>query len=130
MSTKKLKNIFLISIPVFIAHGLEEYFTGFYNIDSFSKFVFGHFESMSIYQATFLIFQIMIWLLLVISFLLISNNKWQLRLMIIPGLIYIFEIHHIIKALTSFSYYSGLITALPFPIIGFFFWKELLKNFK
>jgi len=130
MPTKKLKRLFLISIPIFITHGLEEYFTDFYNIDSFSKFVFGYFKSMSVYQATFLLFQIMIWLLLIISFLLISGNKWQLRLMVIPGLLYVFEFQHIIKALESSSYYSGLITSLLFPIIGFFYWKELINHFK
>lgn len=128
MVSKKLKNIFLVSIPVFIAHSLEEYFTNFYNIDLISKFVFGYFEKMSIYQATFLLFQIMIWLLLIISYLLINNEKWQLRLMIIPGLIYIFELHHIIKSLIIWNYYPGLITSLLFPIIGFLFWKELLQN--
>lgn len=76
MISKKLKNIFLMSIPLFVAHGLEEYFTNFYNIDPISKFVFGYFEKMSIYQATFLLFQIMIWIFLVISYLLITNEKW------------------------------------------------------
>jgi len=100
-----------------------------YNIDPSSKFVFGYFEKMSVLQATFLLFQIMIWILLIISYLLITNEKWQLRLMIIPGLIYIFELHHIIKSLIIWNYYPGLITALIFPIIGFLFWKELIKNF-
>lgn len=130
MVSKKLKTIFLVSIPLFIAHGLEEYFTNFYNIDPISKFVFGYFEKMSIYQATFLLFHIMFWLLLIISYLLITNEKWQLRLMIIPGLIYIFELHHIIKYLITWNYYPGLITALLFPVIGLLFWKELIKNFQ
>ena len=95
MISKKLKAIFAISIPVFIAHGLEEYFTGFYNIDGISRFVFSPFETMTIPQATFLLFQIMIWFVLIGSFLLITNEKWQLRFMIVPGLIYIFELHHI-----------------------------------
>ena len=129
MISKKLRIIFVASIPVFIAHGLEEYFTGFYNVDGIFKFVFQPFESMTIPQATFLLFQIMIWLLLIVSALLITNSKWQLRLMIIPGLIYIFEFHHIWKALTSGSYYPGVITAISFPILAFLFWKQLLKEF-
>ena len=84
---------------------------------------------MLIPQATFLLFQIMIWLLLVISFFLIQNKKWQLRLMVIPGLIYIFELHHIWKALFSWAYYPGAITATAFPVIAFLFWKELPKEF-
>ncbi|MDP3784650.1 MAG: HXXEE domain-containing protein [bacterium] len=128
MISQKLKNIFFISIPVFIAHGSEEYFNGFYNVDSIFKFFFHYFDSMSIPQATFLLFQIMIWLALIIVAFLITSQKWQLRLMVIPGLIYIFELHHIWKALMSGGYYPGVITAIAFPIIGFLFWKELLKN--
>lgn len=130
MISSKLKTIFGLSIPLFIAHGLEEYFTGFYNIDSHFLFVFRRFVDISVYQATFLIFQIMIWLLFSISFLLISGVKWQLRLMILLGLGYIYETHHIMKAIYFSSYYPGLITALGFPIIAFFFWRELIRNLR
>ena len=128
MISSKLKNIFCISIPFFIAHGLEEYFTDFYNIDSYSLFVFRPFVEMSVNQATFLLFQIMIWLLFGITFLFLSGPKWQLRLMILPGLVYFFELHHVIKAISVGGYYPGLITALGFPIIAFFFWRELWKE--
>ena len=130
MISKRLKNIFAISIPVFMAHGLEEYFTGFFDIDNISRFVFSPLETMPVLQATFLLLQIMIWLLLIVSLLLITNVKWQLRLMIIPGLIYIFELHHLWKAVMSWGYYPGSVTAIAFPIIGFLFWKELLKHYK
>ncbi len=85
---------------------------------------------MPVLQSTFLLFQIMIWLFLIIFLFLITNEKWQLRLMIIPGLIYIFELHHLWKALIAWGYYPGLITAIAFPIVGFLFWKELLKHNK
>ena len=128
MISNRLKNIFAISIPIFIAHGLEEYFTGFFNIDNIFRFVFSPFETMSVLQATFLLFQIMIWFFLIVFLLLITNEKWQLRLMIIPGLIYIFELHHLWKALMLGGYYPGVVTGIAFPIIGFLFWKALLKN--
>ena len=41
MISQKLKTLFYISIPVFIAHGLEEFFNGFYNVDWSFRFVFG-----------------------------------------------------------------------------------------
>lgn len=130
MISSKLKIIFGLSIPFFIAHGLEEYSTDFYNIDSYSLFVFRPFAEMSVNQATFLLFQIMIWLLLGISFLFLSGPKWQLRLMMLPGLVYFFELHHIIKAISVGGYYPGVITALAFPIFVFFFWRELWKEFR
>lgn len=127
MISKRLQNLFLISIPLFIAHGLEEYFTGFYNTDSIFYFVFQPFGSMSVFQATFLLFQIMIWILLIVSYLILSR-RMLLKLLTFLGLIFVFELSHLIKALISWNYYPGLITGLLFPIIGFFYWKELIKN--
>lgn len=130
MISSRLRNIFAFSIPLFVAHGLEEYFTGLYNVDSHVKFMFGYFEKLAPIQATFLIFQIMLWLLLIVSYLLIRGEKWQLWLMTIPGVIFIYELHHFYKALDVGGYYPGLVTALLFPVIGYFYWKELIDNFR
>ena len=130
MISKRLKLFFLLSIPLFVIHGLEEYFTGFYNIDPMFKFVFQYFENVPVFEATFLLFQIMLWLLLIVAFFLILGGKWPLRLMIIFGFVLIFEIHHIIRAVVEWGYYPGTITALLFPILAFFFLKELINNFK
>lgn len=130
MITQRLKNIFILSVPVFITHGLEEYFTGLYNIDSHVKFIFGYFNALPTPQAVFLLFQIALWILLITIAILISSEKWRLRLMIIPGLFYIYEFHHIWKAILAGGYYPGLITALVFPIIAVFFWRELIRNYK
>lgn len=130
MITKKLKTIFIISIPVFIAHGLEEIFNNFYNIDWSTKIVFGFLNEMSVSQATFIVFQIMMWLALIVFAFLIASEKWRLRLLFLPGIIYIVELHHIWAAIRTWDYYPGLVTALPLAILGFFFWKELLKQFK
>ena len=103
MISQKLKTIFYISIPVFIAHGLEELFNGFYSVDWSFKFVFGFLNTMTVPQATFLVFQIMLWLAFIVFAFLIASEKWRLRLMLLPGIIYIFEFHHIWKALDGWS---------------------------
>ena len=128
MITNRLKNIFALSIPLFIAHGIEEILTGFYNIDSQAEFWFGNLNSLPVAQATFMLFQIMIWLMLIVAYLLLLGPKWQLRLMFIPGVVLVYELHHLYKAFEVGGYYPGLITALLFPIIAFFFWKELVKS--
>jgi len=130
MISQKLKNLFLLSIPFFIAHGLEEYFNGFYNIDWSTKLVFGFLNEMSVPQATFLVFQIMLWLALIVFAFLIASEKWRLRLMFFPGIIFIVELHHPWSVIQSWSYYPGAIISIPLLIIGFLFWKELLKNYK
>lgn len=130
MITQKLKYIFLISVVLWIAHGMEELATGFYNVDSQVRFMFGFTEKLTPLHSAFLVFQIMLWLTLVVSFLLILGPKWQVRLMAVPGLILVYELYHLYKALMIGGYYPGLITAFLFPIVAFFFWKELIKNYK
>lgn len=130
MISQKLKTIFAISIPVFIAHGMEEYFTGLYQVDSHVSFVFGYFYTLPAPQAMFLLFQISFWVVLLISFLLIADKKWHLPLATVLGLIYVYELHHLYKAVVVGGYYPGLVTGLAFPVIGFFFWKELFKEFR
>lgn len=128
--SNKLKTIFYISIPVFIAHGLEEFFNNFYNIDWSTKLVFGFLNGMSVPQATFLVFQIMLWLALIVFAFLIASEKWRLRLMLLPGIIFLVELHHPWSVITSLGYYPGAITSIPLLILGFLFWKELLKNLR
>ena len=129
MISNKLQNIFLLSIPLFIAHGLEEYFTGFYKVDSIFFFIFQSFETMSVFQATFLLFQIMLWALLIIAYLMLSR-KFVIGLLTILGIFFVLELHHLTDALIRLEYYPGMITGILFPIIGFFYWKELIKNWK
>jgi len=129
MISNKLQNIFLLSIPLFIAHGLEEYFTGFYKVDSIFLFIFQSFETMSVFQATFLLFQIMLWALLIIAYLMLSR-RFVIGLLTILGVFFVLELHHLIDALIRLEYYPGMITGILFPVIGFFYWKELIKNWK
>lgn len=130
MISKRLRNLFYFSIPIFIAHGLEEYFTGLYSVDSHVKFMFGYFESIATSQAVFLLFQIMLWLMLLVSAVLIFNEKSRLYIMVIPAIIFIYELHHFWKAFDVGGYYPGLVTALLFPLVGYFYWKEWLKCIK
>lgn len=127
--SQKLKNLFYISIPLFIIHGLEELLNGFYNVDRSVKFTFGFLYEMPVPQATFWVFQIMLWLALVVFAFLITSEKWRLRLALLPGIIFIIELHHPWSAIVSWSYYPGLISSIPVLVVGFLFWKELLKSF-
>ena len=124
----RLRNIFFISIPLFIAHGIEEYLTGFTEVDSTFAFVFQPVLKMSVANGTFVVFQIMVWILLIICALLLLDESWQKRLLIIPGILYIFEIHHLIEAILRWEYYPGLLTGLAFPILAIYFWKEVIQN--
>jgi len=127
MISEKLKNIFLLSVIVFIAHGLEEIIRGFSNIDPHLDFMFGKLATLPTMQALFILFQVMLWFLLIIGYFMLKGEKWRLWLMFIPGLIFIYELHHFYKAFEVGGYYPGLYTALVFPIIGYFYWQELIR---
>lgn len=108
-------------------HGIEEFVTHFYDIDAHDQLIFGTLSGMSVHGATFVTFQVMLWLLLVVSFLLLLGPKYQFNLLATAGFIYIYELHHIFKAISVGGYYPGLYTSLAFPVIAYFFWKEWLK---
>ncbi len=70
------------------------------------------------------------WLMLIIALLVSIGKKGQIVLMTVLGFIYFYELNHLFHAILQGNYYPGLITSLPLPIIGFFFWKELIRNFR
>lgn len=127
MISSRLKNIFGLSVLLFIGHGVEEIFTGLYKIDSHVAFMFGKLADLPTMQSLFILFQIMLWVVLIVSYLIIQSEKWRLWLMAIPGIIFIYELHHFYKAFDVGGYYPGLMTALLFPVIGYFYWKEWVK---
>ena len=109
-----------------MAHGVEEFMTHFYDTDTHNGAIFGALSELSNHGATFVTFQVMLGLLLVISFLLILGEKWRCNILAIVGIVYIYELHHLYKAAIIGGYYPGLYTSLVFPVIAFFFWKEWL----
>ncbi|HLD71400.1 MAG TPA: hypothetical protein VI873_02180 [Candidatus Peribacteraceae bacterium] len=117
-----------MSIPVFIAHGIEEYLTGFTEIDPIFAFVFRPIIAMNPANAGFVVFQVMIGLLLFLYALFLFDQKWLHRLLIIPGILYVLEGHHIVQAIIKQSYYSGTVTALLFPVLAVFFWRKYVRT--
>ncbi len=126
----RLKAILAVSIPIFIIHGIEEFKTHFYDIDTHSGAIFGILSTLSNHGATFITFEIMLWLLLIVSLLLIMGGRWQFYTFSLIGLVYVYEFHHIIKAISVNGYYPGLYTSLAFPFIGFLFWREWFNVYK
>lgn len=128
MISKKLKIIFLVSIIFFYIYGIEEVMNNFYHVDSFILGIANFFDTIP--QAVYWISHMAWWLLLVIVLLFLIGGRWMLHLMAVYGLILVFESHHLIKAFMVSAYYPGMVTALFFPVIAFFFWRELLKLYR
>lgn len=130
MISKKLNNLFLISIPIFVAHGLEEYLAKFYETYPILNFTWTNRLFQAVPQATFLTFQVMFWLLITVMYILLRRDRGTLVIMTIVGFIYIYEATHILSAIIMQRYTPGLITAPLLPIVGFFYWKELMNNWR
>ena len=130
MISTKLKTIFAISIPLFIAHGVEEILTGFYTLDQWDEWIFGLLPFTSVHEAMFVTFQVMLWLTLVVGLLMLQSERMRLYVLGVAGVVYLFELHHIVKAILAGGYYPGLITALLFPPLAYFFWKEWVRNYQ
>lgn len=127
MISKKLKNLFLLSLALVAAHGAEEVATGFLYKDSFISY-FANLGNKS--EVFYWVFHIMWWLMLVVAYLLIRGGRWALIPLTLFGVVYVVEVHHVIKGFFVESYYPGMLTALLYPLIGFFYWKELLFNWR
>lgn len=128
MISQRLKTIFYISLFVIYLHGLEEIIGGFQHVDSFMIFGANFFKTST---EVFYWSSHIIWWLAVPLLYLIFRNRTQIFLLFgIYGLVFAIELHHVVKAVQSGYYYPGAITAFFYPIIGFFFYKELLKNWK
>jgi len=128
MISKRLKHIFLISLLLIYAHGIEEIIGGFQYFDSFMVLGANYFGTTP--EIFYWVFHIIFWLSLLILFMLFHKRKVGLILMTIFGVIFIIELHHPIKAILARQYYPGMITALFYPIVGVFFWKQIFTDWK
>lgn len=128
MPSKKLQRLFLVSLVIIYLHGFEEILTGFQYHDSF--IAFGANKVGTTPEVYYWVSHITFWIALPLLYFVFKNGKAGLVLAGIFGLIFIVEFHHLIKGALSFQYYPGMITALFYPILGFFFWRQLIKDWK
>lgn len=118
----------MLSIVVVYLHFIEEVIAGFYKHDWIMNYFSSFFQTIP--QAQYYASHIT-WILLIgPASLLVLGGKWTLKVLTLYGIFFIFELHHLIDAIRTFSYYPGVITNIAFEIIGFFYWKELLNNWR
>lgn len=128
MISNKLKRIFLISLILIYAHGIEEIIGGFQYFDSFIVYGANLFNTTP--EIFYWVSHLVWWVSLPILFLLFHKNRLGLLLMALYGLVFFIELHHPIKGLLIGSYYPGMVTALFYPVVGFFYWKQIIRDWK
>jgi len=129
--TKKLNLLFLAEALLLISHGLEEFFIKFYE----SSLFFSSFplELLNFSpKLSFIIVQLLLLLFLLFTYwsTFILKKSWGVYMLFVVGLIIVYEIGHVIEAISSNSYKPGLITAIAILSVGIFYWKELAVNLK
>lgn len=126
MISKKLKTILLLTLGLIYLHGLEEIVSGFQFDDPWMVWFGNLFQTKA--EVFYWSFHLMWWLLIPVSLLLIfGGRKWTYILLALFGSVYFVELHHPVKALLFGYYYAGMITGMLYPILGIFYWKELIR---
>ena len=129
MVSKRLKTILLLTLGIIYLHGLEEVISGFQYDDPWMIWFADFFSTKT--EVFYWSFHIMWWLLIPISLLFIfGGRKWTYFLLSLFGLAYFIELHHPIKALVFSRYYPGMITGLLYPVVGIFYWGQLIKDWR
>jgi hypothetical protein len=129
MIPARLQRLLGWSIAVFVAHGIEEYATGFPLVNPSVTIPARYFATIE--QGMFAVFQLLLWLLLVTLFLLVKGQKrLAFRMLAIVGIVQVTEVHHLIAAVVHRGYYPGLATALLFPGLAIVFWRALLREWR
>lgn len=128
MISKKLKTLLLLSIVVVYLHFVEEVISGFYLNDWIMRYISSLFSNIN--QAQYFASHIT-WILMIgPAALLVLGGKWTLRVLTLFGFFFVFELHHLIDAIRTMNYYPGVITNIVFEVIGVFYWRELIQNWR
>lgn len=128
MISKKLKTLLILSVIIVYLHFFEEIVSGYYLNDWIMQYISSRFQNIN--QAQYYGSHIVWALMIGPAALLAIGGKWTLRVLTFYGVFFIFELHHLIDAIKIWNYYPGVITNIIFEIIGFFYWKELVKNWR
>ncbi|MCH7641529.1 HXXEE domain-containing protein [Patescibacteria group bacterium] len=124
----KLNKLFLISLVLIYLHGVEEIVTGFQHVDSFMVYFASVFSIST--ESFYWVSHIIWWVSLPFLYLIFSKTKYSFYLLALYGVVFFTEIHHLVKAILSISYYPGMITAMLYPLFGIFYWRQILNEWR
>ncbi|MGH9383088.1 MAG: YHS domain-containing protein [Vicinamibacterales bacterium] len=125
MLTTRLRQLLSFGVGLFIAHGIEEWATGFYFADPTFPFVASLVTSEQ--EAVFVVFQLMLWLLLVLAVALLLGERWRIRALTAFGVLLVLEVEHLILVAINGHYYPGAVTSALFIPAAILYWRELLR---
>jgi hypothetical protein len=128
MVTQRFKTITFLSVIAMILHGVEEIHQNFF--DHYTLFTTLSRMVDSKEEALFIAFQITFWGVLLLFFAMTLDEKWRFRVMIVYGLILLYENQHIIGAVLARTYYPGLVTAIIILPLSLAYWWEIYLHYR
>lgn len=112
-----MRRLLGLVLLVYLPHLVEEGCTRMCD-DALIVEAFRPFSHLPAREAAYLFFQIMMGVALVMTYAFSRGGIWREAVMVILGLALLAESHHVIRALASHGYDSGLVTSLPMPLVG------------
>ncbi len=120
--------IFILSILLNYLHGVECIKTKFYVREPNFYFFTRYFKDIP--QSVYFVFHGSFWLFIFLILFFLKGGNWIIIPLGLYGTIFFTEFHHFLKGVRYRKYYPGMITSFFFPILGIFYWIELLKLWK
>jgi len=128
MFSKRFVVILFTTVLLIYIHMFEEIKGDFYHVDSTLLFLSSLFKDIP--QSTYFMGETVFRIMLLLLALITLGKKWALWVFTLYGVLLIAETDHLIKAIQTKNYYPGSITALLIVVSSFFYWKELLREWK
>lgn len=124
MVTKRFQIILALSILLNYLHGVECVITKFYTLQPNFYFFTEYFHTIS--ESVYFVFHGSFWIFILLAFFLLKGGKWIFIPLVLYGTVFFTEFHHFIRGALLMQYYPGMITSFLFPIVGIFYWKEMV----
>jgi hypothetical protein len=128
MLLKRFQLILFLSLVLNYLHGIECIVTKFYDLQPNFYFFTRYFHS--IHESVYFVFHGTFWLFILLAFFLLKGGKWIFIPLALYGTVFFTEFHHFVRGITLMQYYPGMITSMLFPILGIFYWREVLLLWK
>lgn len=106
-----------LCLAAYAPHLVEEHLTGMWD-DAVIATAFRPFAELPSRQAAYLLFQITLGLALLMTWAAMAGGRWQRAVLAGLGAAMLCESHHVVRALATHHYNSGLVTSLPMPVVG------------
>ena len=126
-----IRTFLLLSIGGLIIHGIEEYIMEFHLIDVSFSYVFSPFFSMPPEQSVFLLYQLFLWILLIVVWCIIGKPKYSIPIFVgLLWILLILESQHLIQTVIEMNYYPWFFSALLLVGIALWYFSHVRQYIK